>query len=215
MNKITLTAAAAALLACGQAGAQSMPPASDFYVVGGAGWAKHDIDGGSISSQLASLGYVGATTSVSNDETAWRIGAGWLPHPNIGIELSYFDLGKPSYTSTATRPGSLDASIKVTGWSIDVVPQYQFENGFGVFGRLGYARTDSDASFSGSGAFRLAQSSTSATQNGWDAGLGVSYAFSRNFSVRGEWTYYPDLGDESMGGQWDANVFLISAVWRF
>jgi len=95
------------------------------------------------------------------------------------------------------------------------VPQYQFDNGFGVFGRLGYARTDSDANFTGSGAFRLAQSSTSATQNGWDAGLGVSYAFNRNFSVRGEWTYYPDLGDESMGGQWDANVFLISAVWRF
>ena len=178
--------------------------------------AKHDIDGGSISSQLASLGYRGATTSVSNDETAWRIGAGWLPHPNIGIELSYFDLGKPSYTSTATRPGIVrrqhqgDRLVDRRRAAVRVRTTVSAcSAGWATPGPT------AKANFSGSGAFRLAQSSTSATQNGWDAGLGVSYAFNRNFSVRGEWTYYPDLGDESMGGQWDANVFLISAVWRF
>jgi OOP family OmpA-OmpF porin len=215
MNKLTLAATTAALLGCGMASAQSLPPASAFYIVGGAGVAQHDINGGGISGQLVDLGYLGATTSVSNDETAWRIGAGWIAHPNLGIEVSYFDLGKPGYTSTATRPGSFDASIAVTGWSIDLVPQYQFGNNIGVFGRLGYARTESDANFSGSGAFRLGQSSANKTRNNWDAGLGVSYAFTRNLSVRGEWTYYPDLGDDTMGGQWDANVFTLSAVWRF
>lgn len=215
MKHSTLAALAAAALGAGSVAAQSMPPASAFYVVGGVGYAKHDIDGGAISSELVGLGYAGASTSVNDDDAAWRIGVGWLPHRHLGVELSYFDLGKPGYTATATRPGSLDASIKVTGWSIDLVPQYQFDNGFGVFGRIGYARTDSDADFSGSGAFRLAQTSASVSNNGWDAGLGVSYAFNPNFSLRGEWTYYPDLGDATMGGSWDANVFSLSAVWRF
>lgn len=215
MNKITLAITAAALLGGGMAGAQSLPPASSFYLVGGIGTAQHDIDGGSISRQLVDLGFLGAGTSVSNDKTAWRIGGGWQAHRHLGVELSYFDLGKPGYTSTATRPGSLDAGIDVSGWSLDLVPQYQFENNVGVFGRLGYARTESSANFSGNGAFRLLQTSADKTRNGWDAGLGVSYAFNRNLSLRGEWTYYPDLGDDTMGGQWDANVFTLSAVWRF
>ncbi len=211
--KKTIIAAAVAL-ACGAAQAQTAP-ASQFYVVGGIGVAQHDIDGGNINRQLVDLGYLGASTSVSNDETAWRVGAGWQPHRHFAVEVSYFDLGKPSFSSTATRPGTFDANIKVTGWAIDLVPQYQFGNGFGVLGRIGYARTESSASYSGSGAFRLNETSIDKTHDGWDAGLGASYDFNRNFGIRAEWTYVPDVGDDTMGGRWDANVFSISAIWRF
>jgi opacity protein-like surface antigen len=67
-------------------------------------------------------------------------------------------------------------NVKVTGWAIDLVPQYPFGNGFGVLGRIGYARTESSASYSGSGAFRLNESSIDKTHDGWNAGLGMSYA---------------------------------------
>lgn len=223
-KRFPLALAAAAIVAAGTASAQSTaqsttpawPSLGALYVAGSLGTARHDIDGGSIDRQLGELGFAGASTSVNDSETAWRITAGWQALPWLGVELSYFDLGKPGFSATAARPGSFDASIDVTGVSLDLVPQYQFaDTGWGVFGRLGYARTETKARFGGSGAFTLLEESAKSRNNSWDAGVGVSYAFSRNFSLRGEWTRYMDLGDDRVGGEFDADVYSVSAVWRF
>jgi OOP family OmpA-OmpF porin len=186
-----------------------------LYVTGGIGGAVHDLDGGDVDRRLAGFGVAGASTSVNDDETAWRLGAGWQAAPWLGIELSYFDLGKPGFTSTAPLPGELNGSIDVTGWSLDLVPQYQFQNtGFGVFGRVGYARTEAKARYGGTGTFAGIEGGTE-RNNGWDAGLGVSYVFNRNFSVRGEWTRYFDVGGARTGGEFDADLYTVSAVYRF
>lgn len=36
-------------------------------------------------------------------------------------------------------------------------------------------------------------------QSGWTAGAGIEWAFSPQWSVKGEWLYY-DLGDKKVGG---------------
>ena len=208
-------AAAVALVASTGAIAQSTSFASSLYVAGTLGYAQSNIDAGSISQQVQELGFTGVNTTTSDGEFAWRIGGGWQPLKNLAIEVSYFDLGKPGYTVTASRPGSLDAQIKVSGWSVDLVPQYDFNDTWGVYGRAGYAWSESKASFTGSGNFELLQNSVKETHNGWDAGLGLSYRINRNAAVRAEWTYYPDLGGEAMGGSFDANMFSVSLVWRF
>jgi OOP family OmpA-OmpF porin len=231
MTKILPLALAAATLLAGPVHAQSTgsatgtasgattpawPSLGTLYVHAGVGAAIHDIDGGGIDRQLGDLGFAGASTSVNDDETGWRVGAGWQALPWLALELSYFDLGNPGFSSTALRPGTFEARGEVTGWSLDLVPQYQIgTTGFGVFGRLGYARTETKARFTGSGAFTLREESVTARNDSWDAGLGVSYAFNRNFSVRGEWTRYMDLGDERMGGEFDADLFSVSVVYRF
>jgi OOP family OmpA-OmpF porin len=224
MKKTLPLAVAAATLLAQPALAQTTPTTTapawpslgSLYVLGAVGSAMHDIDGGGIDRQLGELGYAGASTSVNDDETAWRIGAGWQAMPWLAVELAYFDLGKPGFTSTALRPGEFRGTVDVTGWSLDLVPQYQFQNtGFGVFGRVGYARTEAKARYSGTGAFALREDSATEHNNGWDAGLGVSYAFNKNFSVRGEWTRYFDIGGDRIGGAFDTDVYSVSAVYRF
>lgn len=222
-RSLPLAVAAASLLAAGAASAQTPPTSTSpamslgaLYVAGTIGTARHDIDGGSIDRQLGDLGFAGASTSVDDDDTAWRITGGWQVLPWLGVEVSYFDLGNPGFSATALRPGTFEASLDVTGWQVDVVPQYVFQDtGFAVFGRLGYVRSETEARFGGSGAFSLRTDSVESSNNSWDAGLGVSYAFTNNFSVRAEWTRYMDLGDDSVGGEFDADMFAVSAVWRF
>ena len=109
-----------------------------------------------------------------------------------------------------------DAKVDVTGWAVDLVPMYHFQ---GTPGACSAASAMCAARRSRgcrrSGPFLDASAQGKQNSNGWDAGLGASYAFSRNFEVRGEWTYYGNLGGDNVGGEFDANAFLISAVWRF
>ena len=109
------------------------------------------------------------------------------------------------------RPGELSARLKVTGWSLDVVPQWQFANNWTAFGRVGYSRSETEGRFSGSGAFEVMETSADRHQDSWNAGLGVGYAFGRNLVVRGEWTFYSDLGHRDLGGRFDANAVFVSA----
>ena len=214
MIKRTFAAAALLLVSTG-ALAQSNSFLSSLYVAGTLGYAQSNIDTGGISQQVQDLGFKNVNTSSDDGQFAWRITGGWQPLKNLAFEVSYFDLGKPGYTVTATQAGALDASIKVSGWSLDLVPQYDFNDQWGIFGRAGFAWSESKASFNGTGNFELLQSSVKETNNGWDAGVGVSYRFNKNFSLRAEWTYYPDLGGEAMGGNFNANLYSLSAVWRF
>ena len=212
MKKLQLVSIAAAAVACaGPALAQQSP----LYLGGGIGVAQHSIDTGNVSRQLVDLGFLGATTSASKDESAYKLSAGWQAHSNVAVEVSYFDLGKPDFNASSTRPGTFAAKLKVTGWSVDVVPQYQFANGIGLLGRLGYARTETKTDFSGTGVFRLIESSTKERRNTWDAGAGVSYAINKNLSLRAEWTYFPDIGGDAVGGKYSANMYTVSGFWRF
>ena len=200
------------------AAAAWMTPAlaqSGFYIAAGAGAARHSLDTSNVNRQLTALGFTGARTSSSESETGYRISAGWQTVPHVALEVSYVDLGKPEWSSTADRPGTFGARLKTTAWTIDLVPQYHFRNGFGILGRLGYARTESKADFSSSGVFRLGSSSAKERRNGWDAGLGVSYAITKNLSVRAEWTHFPDIGGDAVGGRYDTNLYTAGAVFRF
>jgi OmpA-OmpF porin, OOP family len=186
-----------------------------FYAGASLGGAWHDIDRGSLGRQLSELGYTGNSVSSDDSDVAWKVFGGWQPHPNVALELSYFDLGRPRFGATFFRPGELDARLKVTGWALDVVPQWQFANNWTVFGRAGYARSETEARLSGSGAFDLLETRAKRNQDSWNAGLGVGYAFNRNLVVRGEWTFFSDLGHRDLGGRFDANVVSVSALWRF
>lgn len=188
---------------------------SGLYLGASLGSAQHSIDTGSINRQLVDLGFSGAATSSNKDDTAFKVTVGWQTVPHIALEVSYVDLGEPEYSSTATRPGTFGAKLKTTAWTVDLVPQYQFGNGIGILGRIGFARTESKADFSASGAFRLGESSGKEHRNGWDIGLGVSYAFTRNLTIRAEWTHFPDIGGDAVGGKYDTNLFTAGALWKF
>jgi opacity protein-like surface antigen len=221
MNKTLVHALVAGTL-CAPAAALAQSPADPapfslgaLYVLGAVGHASHDLDAGGVAGQLQGLGFRDPSVSTDDSDTAWRVGAGWQFHRNVALELSYFRLGEAGFSATAARPGEFSGNVRVTGWALDVVPQIRFANNWGVFGRVGYVRSESRGRFSGSGAFEVVESRRTERNNGWNAGLGVSYAFGANLEVRGEWTRFADLSDETLGGEFDSDVFWLSALWRF
>jgi opacity protein-like surface antigen len=216
--RLALLAALAATPAFAQMQTPSstMPPAApSFYIVGSLGYAQHDIDEDAFGRRVSGIANV--SSSVDDGDFAWKVAGGWQALPWLGVEVSYFDLGRSTVSLSApVFSAGADAKVDVTGWAVDLVPMVHFQGTpWSVFGRVGYVRSETKSRLSTNGPFLDASAQGKQNSNGWDAGLGASYAFSRNFEVRGEWTYFVNLGGDDVGGEFDANAFLVSAVWRF
>lgn len=122
---------------------------------------------------------------------------GYRIHPNFGVE------GEASF-------GIEGDTADVLGTPVDI----DLDNQYGVYavgflpvstnleliGRVGWAQIDATGSFGGF--------SAGVDDDGLAAGVGVQYAFTPNFGVRGEYTR---LASDDDG----VNAFAISGVWAF
>src|SRR5262245_33777098 len=70
----------------------------------------------------------------SEDDTAYKIFAGYRLNPYVGLELDYINLGKPS---GAVVPGR-NVDSAVDGFAPYVIGTMPLGKYFEVFGRLGY-----------------------------------------------------------------------------
>lgn len=154
---------AAALLATGFA--MSASASAQAYVAGTVGQAKWNAD-------------CQGTTQCDTSDTAFKLLGGLDLYPNIGVEASYFSLGK----ATATVNG-IKAEIKASG--VDVVGVFKTTpmNGFVGFAKLGvgYIKGEVNASI---GAVKGSVSKNSAQAV---AGLGVTYQIANNVNLRAEY----------------------------
>ena len=189
-KKILFAAAALLTAACASTAAQaqaSMRSSQElgFYVGGGLGRAEVD----DFCSDARALG----ATSCDDKDRTWKIFGGYRFHPNVAVEAGYADLGK-----FKAGIGGVSFNAKVKAFELLAVPVYPFGNGFSVYGKLGLARWDVDASAGG----------FSANDKGTDFtfGLGGQYDFTPNLGARVEWQRYTDI---------DINTIGVSLVYMF
>jgi OOP family OmpA-OmpF porin len=119
-------------------------------------------------------------------DTGFKIFGGYMFTPNIGAELAYGAYGKAKVNVDVATPAGVVNVLgegKSSGWSAFVVGAYPIEQ-WNLFGKLGFARLDNELSVTVPG-FGAAENSDSSFEFAW--GLGVSYSFTKNFAVRGEW----------------------------
>ncbi|MFT3717583.1 outer membrane beta-barrel protein [Pseudorhodoferax sp.] len=173
MNSLRMHAAlAAGLLACGTALAQSANPNYDLGRSGSA-WAP-----GAGAYAGASLGRpsyrLDCAGSCDQPSLSGHVYVGSMFTPNLGAELGLLYLGE------AERGGG---DTRAEGVNFSLLGRADIGAGFGVFGRVGatWGRTRVDAA-PGSG---LATGRAS----GWGPayGLGVDWAFARNWSAVLDW----------------------------
>ena len=142
--------------------------AAEPYVGIGLGQSRYDID------------TTGATSADTRDRAGGVYG-GVMFGPNLGLELSLFDLGEARGVLSVPGVGTATATAKVRGigtYAVGALPLGPVT----LFAKLGgtYARAETKAS----GAFGSFSETESSYQPA--GGLGVSYALTPKLGVRGE-----------------------------
>lgn len=143
--------------------------------------------------------------SVDDTDTGWKVYGGYMFHPNVGLELSYVDLGK----FTGSAPGvSVEAKPKTVDLSlIGVLPLPDRASPFSLFGKVGGNRWKVDTN----------TNLGSASDHGTDLsyGVGAQYDFARNWAGRLEWNRFRDVGDPNTTGRSDIDLLSLNVSYLF
>ena len=179
MNKIKAAALAAVVGA-----AVAFPTVSLAQMKGDTGWYI----GGNLGQSDVDADGFGAK------DTSFKILGGYQINKHWGAELGYTDFGKAS-----------DQGVTFKGTAIELVGvgTLPINDKFSVFGKLGFAMGDGEATGPG-GTF--SDDSVEVTY-----GIGVKYNFTPTFAITGEYQMYPDFAN----GSADVSVMSIGVLFRF
>lgn len=153
-------------------------------------------------------GVTPVTASLDEDDSGFKLFGGHQMNDNLAIEGFYADLGEATVSGDAgdtfiyggilyqflVNNGKLAYEGTVLG--ANALLSLPVSDSFSLFGKLGMALWEVDVTASGSGI-----SSSSASDDGTDFfyGVGASYRFNQDWSVRGEYDMYNfDDGDVDM-----------------
>jgi len=171
----TIKLFAAAVLVLSGLVAASAAPAQGFYIGGSVG--QSDFDDSNVIPDLITSG------SVDGSDTGFKIFGGYQFSPYFGLELSWVDLGKASYSGRFGALNVTGGTLETSGLNFSAVGILPLGSNFALLGKVGFFAWESDASdVTGGLPF-------SGTEDGSDVsyGIGASFNFTRNLSLRAEW----------------------------
>lgn len=197
--------------------ALAAPAQAQFYAGGQVGRSDASAERQGRNDQFLDLGFSSATTSSDHKDTAYRIFAGYLFMPYLGVEAAYTDLGSTRFRTDVDPPGALAGETSVKGEELSAVGRYPIGDRFAVYGRAGvyFARTQTTYRAEGSvelvdGADRQRKRTTKPVYS-----VGATYAFTQQLAARVEWARHNDLGDDSTGGRMDVDFVSVGIVYTF
>jgi len=221
---------AAAIIAAAMAGtaaAQGTRPAPQaqpfkpFYIGGGAGWAKLDLDTADFPNSGTidlggTVGTVAFNSTRDEDSFGWKAFAGWRFNQYLAIEGGYVDLGRANVQYTVPGlTGQADLKVTDSAWTLAAVGSFPVGHNFSVLGKLGvawhYTKTSANVSVPGASA----GASQSDHRAGFLWGLGAAYDFNPNFGVRVEYENFGTAGESDNTGRMDTSLVSGSAIVRF
>ncbi len=137
----------------------------------------------------------GVTLATCDDkDTAFKVFGGYRFTRNVAMEAAYVDLGK--YRATGSFGGfPFDFKTEITGVTAQAVGIVPFGNEFSLMGRIGAIFWN----LSTSGTLGGFPGRVDDTGVDLALGAGVQYKFARNFGVRADLDYYPNLGNNNTG----------------
>ena len=189
-KRLGLTAVASfALLATMAAQADTQP---GFYAGGSIGLTKISDDAFDDS-------------NVDDSDTGFKIFGGYTFNENFAVEVSYFDLGEVSGRENFPPFGNVSFAVGVSGLNASAVGRLPLTPTFALFGKLGFASYDLDASVSVPG---FGSGSDSSSESDLTYGVGGSLSFAQQWEVRAEFEAINVDGG-------DANMISVGANYRF
>jgi len=191
----TIKLFAAAVLVLGGLVAASAAPAQGFYIGGSVGQSDYD-DNNAIPDLITS-------GSVDGSDTGFKIFGGYQFNQHFGLELSWVDLGKAGYSGRFGALNVTGGSVETSGLNFSAVGILPLGSNFALFGKVGFFAWESNASdVTGGLPF-------SGTEDGSDVsyGIGASFNFTKNLSMRAEWERFKAVGD--------IDLLSIGVVFKF
>lgn len=177
--------------------------AEGFYVLGSIGQSRINFDKLSRSDLDGAFESLGATVDSSNfdkTDTGYKAQVGYQFNENFALEGGYIDLGSAAYKAhISAGAGSATTTFEweTKGWNLDALVTLPVTSGVSLFGKLGLIRAETKLKFSASGTGGSASDHESVTKTAPLLGVGVAYNFWQNFSVRGEYDHFFNLGDKN------------------
>lgn len=173
-----------------------------------------NLSAGEVNDFLAQAGYRNPSTSVDRKDSGFKVFGGYAFTPQLAIELAETDIGEFSTRTTVTG-GSVDASYRAKATSLDAVLSAPVNDALSVFGRLGLARTRTDARFASTGIVGLQFTQAERKKTAPHFGIGLQYALAKEWAIRAELERFAKLGDDSTGGELRTATYSLGAVYRF
>lgn len=156
---------------------------------------------------------VGATCGVDDNDTGYKVYAGYQLGRFLSFEGGYVDLG--SAKATATVPASATASLSGSGVYVALLPEFPLGPSGAIFARVGLSAVDAKLSAS-AGSVSVSDSSGTA---GIVFGAGAEFHLTSNVSIRGEWERYAFNETLNLAGVHidvpDVDLLSAGLVFRF
>lgn len=150
---------------------------AQLYLGAGAGQSKfHDLD-----EVRAACATVGASCSVDDTDTGFKVFAGYRFNDFIALEGGYIDLGES--VADAVVPVTATAALTAEGGYVSLLPQIPVGTVGSIFGRIGLSAVDAELTASGGGE-TFSDSSGAA---GVVFGFGGEVHLNEQVSIRAEW----------------------------
>lgn len=211
MNTTTIAFVTLASLFAGSAVAAE----GDFYVGAGFGQARYELSGSDIDRELVGLGFASSATTVDDNDSAWKVFAGYKIFENFAIEGGWVDLGKAETNTVTTGPASTDlGEVEASGLFVDAVGLLPINKHFTVFGKVGVFRANVDARVTVLSGGSAAVVSASDDSFEGKFGVGASYDFTERFGVRLEYERYNNVGGDNTG-EGDIDLWMLGLYARF
>ncbi len=131
----------------------------------------------------------------------------------LGMEVGYFNLGEYRFLNSTLPTGSLNGEIRAQGANADVVLTLPVSQNFALLGRAGVAYTRTRSNYTGTGAVTAPNPNPSERKATPKVGLGMQYAFSDSFMMRGEAEEY--RVDDASGSRGKVRLYSVSLVFPF
>jgi OOP family OmpA-OmpF porin len=182
----------------------------NFYLGAGLGVSKLD---NTACDSLESVD-LGTQQNCDDQDTGWKVYAGWKPLKNIAFEAGFVDLG-----STTAKGGATNLKAEADGGTIAALAFVPGLEKVGLFIKGGYFFYEAKLSgrLAGIPIQDLIGNDTEESDQAPFYGMGLRLPLNDSLRMNVEFERYLDIGDDSLfsGGKSDVNFYSVGAVWMF
>ena len=193
--------------------AMAQPSSNYFYVGGGIGQARAEINDERVTRPLFGTGLTATNITRDNHDTAYKLFGGYQLNRNFGLEGGYFNLGKFGYSATTGPLGTFNGRVKIQGFNLDLVGTLPVTESFSVFARAGAQAAKTGETYGGTTVISGFHPSPSKREVNYKAGVGLQYEVNPSFLVRAEAERYRI--SDNVGKKGNADMVSLSLVFPF
>ena len=159
-----------------------------------------------------------SSTSEDSDSFAYSFGFGYRFHRHFSLEASGYDLGEFEASISGEAEGgsdfNLDQDISISGYGLRGIGHYPVSERWALDGSLGLARM----TLRNEGEGNVDDANFTSTESSSDVvvtvGLGATLQLRDQFSVRGQYMYFDDVGDSDTGES-EVQYVSVGAIYNF